>query len=57
MQKKIRYTEMPDKIFETVVCTSVRNKDLGADGHRATGCPKVGGPTENPVAQIVFHKS
>ena len=34
--------------------SSVRNKDLKAGGHRATGFQKAGGQTENPVAQTVF---
>ena len=33
---------------------SVRNKDLEARGHLATGFPKAGGPTENPVAKMIF---
>ena len=32
----------------------MRNKDLEAGGHRATGFPKAGGPTENPVAKMIF---
>ena len=35
---------------------SVRNKDLKSGGHLATGFPKAGGPTENPVAKIDFFK-
>ena len=36
---------------------SVRIKNLEAGGPMATGFPKAGGPTENPMAKIVFHKS
>ena len=37
-----------------ITYNSVRNKDFEAGGHQATGFPKAGGPTENPVAQIDF---